>query len=152
MQEGETTSQLDSNHVLRLTGTLGGRSTRTGGLPSFSACLSSRRLRRYAWGVQLIIGGGIDPSPTSERSVSGSRLTVSDGSEKSTHKTTGTRTTPQKIVRNQKIALHPRVYENTPPNTGPTRDEPGISRVGIDLLAVLNVPANWKIPTNLPLS
>lgn len=90
----------------------------------------------------MSIGGGIDPSPTSERSVSGNRLLISDEIEEGTHKTTGTRTTPQNIVRNQKIARHPRVYENTPPNTGPTDDEQGNFKVDIDLLAVLNVPAN----------
>ena len=100
----------------------------------------------------MIIGGGIDPSPTSERSVSGSRLIVSGEFEQDAHKTTGTRTTPQKMVRNQKIARHPSVYENTPPKTGPTDDEPGTFRVSFDLLAVLNVPANWNIPTNLPRS
>jgi hypothetical protein len=67
------------------------------------------------------MGGGIDPSPTNERRVSGRRLDVNKNHVYSTHKTTGTRTTPQKIVRNQKIDRQPRVYAKTPPSTGPTK-------------------------------
>jgi hypothetical protein len=66
------------------------------------------------------MGGGIEPSPTKERRVSGRRLDVSNDRVYSTHKTTGAKTTPQKMVRNQKIDRQPRVYAKTPPSTGPT--------------------------------
>jgi len=45
-------------------------------LPSSSAFRFSSLLRRYIIGVQLIMGGGIDPSPTSDLRVSGNRLRV----------------------------------------------------------------------------
>jgi len=98
------------------------------------------------------MGGGIDPSPTNERKVSGRRLNVSMIHVGGAYKITGTRTTPQKMVRNQKIDRQPRVYANTPPSTGPTARLAASGMVLYHALAVLNVPANWKIPTNFPLS
>jgi hypothetical protein len=103
------------------------RSTKSS--PRSLSSRSSRFRRTRAAGVQLSRGGGREPSPTRDRSVSGkklgSRVSYSHQSHQGqnhgrTHNIKGTRTAEQKIVRNQKIDLQPRVPTNTPPRRGPT--------------------------------
>jgi hypothetical protein len=60
-----------------LTGLRGGLSVTLDTVPSSFALRFSSLLRRYIIGVQLIMGGGIDPSPTRDLKVSGSRLGMS---------------------------------------------------------------------------
>jgi hypothetical protein len=61
-----------------------------------------------------------------------------DSMPDSTHKITGISTTPVAIVRNQKILLHPKNWDSTPPNKGPNAGP-------------IIAPA-WKIAKNFPLS
>jgi hypothetical protein len=55
-----------------------------------------------------------------------------------THKISGTSTTPVAIVKNQKIALHPKVLANTPPSNGPN--------------AGPTIAPHWKMLMNMPRS
>lgn len=61
----------------KLTGVRGGRSVTLHSVPSSFAFRFSCLLRRYIIGVQLIMGGGIDPSPTRDLKVSGNILASS---------------------------------------------------------------------------
>jgi len=55
-----------------------------------------------------------------------------------TYKMSGTRITPVAIAKNQNIDLHPKVWANTPPSSGPN--------------AGPNMLLPWKSAMNFPLS
>lgn len=114
-----------------LTFFFGGRSICSPASPrSFNFRASFLRLTNII-GLEQSAGGGILPSPTSDLNVSGMKLDLSEASSQIrkrgwTYKMMGTRTTPHEIVKNQKIALHPRVCANIPPI--PHQLSPSISK------------------------
>ena len=92
---------------------------------AFSSLAILRRLMSMI-GDELRGGGGIEPSPTILRRVSGWNLrsaplwhTLNTKAQVDTYKTRGIKTTAVAMVKNQKMDLQPNVELSTPPNNGP---------------------------------